>query len=203
MHLKGSSPPNPPTSVPEELLEGRLGLLSQLPSVLPAKTSESVPPISLPSKDNSQAPARSPVTAVAAPIPDQSRDQSSGAPQSLPLTTSIVAATSTTTTTTTATTPPSGKNKNPPSDPKISMEKLSLSTPDPPAPSNVHSLSDSGAPAPPNVEEEENVCVLCDNPVNMEFHPCGCKVMCSECAMDHVKRCPMCRVSRTGGLLYK
>ena len=41
-------------------------------------------------------------------------------------------------------------------------------------------------------EEEGNVCLLCDNHVDMEFHQCGCKVMCSECVGEHVKRCPSC-----------
>ena len=40
-----------------------------------------------------------------------------------------------------------------------------------------------------------DLCVLCDyNVADVTFQPCGCKVMCSECVRDRIKRCPSCKV---------
>ena len=52
----------------------------------------------------------------------------------------------------------------------------------------------------PPVEQEPdpNLCCLCDNPINVQFHPCGCKAMCSECEQGRVKKCPTCTVSLLG-----
>ena len=53
-------------------------------------------------------------------------------------------------------------------------------------------------PPPEDSDEEEldpNLCCLCDNPINVEFLPCGCKAICSECDQNRVKKCPTCSVS--------
>jgi len=54
------------------------------------------------------------------------------------------------------------------------------------------------------VEEEPdpNLCCLCDNPINVEFLPCGCKAICSECDQNRVKKCPTCSVSFYGRSTY-
>ena len=36
-------------------------------------------------------------------------------------------------------------------------------------------------------------CVLCENPADVKFEPCGHIIMCKECA-DRAKRCPICKV---------
>ena len=37
------------------------------------------------------------------------------------------------------------------------------------------------------------LCVLCENPADVKFEPCGHVTMCSDCA-DRAKRCPVCKV---------
>ena len=40
---------------------------------------------------------------------------------------------------------------------------------------------------------ELELCVLCENPADVKFEPCGHITMCSDCA-DRAKRCPVCKV---------
>lgn len=42
-------------------------------------------------------------------------------------------------------------------------------------------------------QSQDGLCVLCENPADVKFEPCGHIIMCSVCA-DRAKRCPVCKV---------
>ena len=44
-----------------------------------------------------------------------------------------------------------------------------------------------------NTADDIELCVLCENPADVKFEPCGHVTMCSDCA-DRAKRCPVCKV---------
>lgn len=195
-HASLTNPPKPMSVAPRGSFQGPFqdqsffkASLKNLPAVHSANTVMSEPsPLS--TGDNAHVSTHHTPVSAATPVslaprgytsPDQS--------QSLP---------SVTSSSTAASTSSEKNNKNALSAPQIPMEKLSLNHPEHP-PSNLV-ISDSLDVE--EEEEEDDVCALCDNPVDMEFHPCGCKVMCSECAGEQVKRCPACRVREGERLLY-
>lgn len=40
---------------------------------------------------------------------------------------------------------------------------------------------------------EEQLCLLCDNPIAVKFEPCGHAVLCEICS-ERAKKCPKCKV---------
>ena len=47
------------------------------------------------------------------------------------------------------------------------------------------------------VDDDCDLCFMCDNRVDVKFSPCGHATICSQCAPTcRAKRCPVCKVSR-------
>ncbi len=62
-------------------------------------------------------------------------------------------------------------------------------------PAGLNDLSIADDSSQKEGEFDSNLCCLCDNRINMEFQPCGCRAMCSECYHSRIKKCPSCSVS--------